>query len=591
MKLTVLILSVSGMILSSRVFAATIRVPSDQPTIQAGIDGAVDGDTVLVADGTYTGVGNRDIDFKGKAITVTSENGPETCIIDCQGTETERHRGFYLHKYESENTAVVGFTVQKGYHSYGGAIYCVNASLTISNCIFIENKAICEGAGICLDRSSNTTIADSAFTENAAEFGGGIYFIESNNTTIVNSIFLMNTVEMYGGGMYLDSCQDAKISNCTFTRNAARNGGGIDTNTGLGFDDRSSSTITNCTFTENTAEFGGGVLISKSNSSTITNCAFTKNTANYGGGVYFVSTIFSNISNCVFTENTAVYYGGGFVFAGHGSYTITDCITNCIFTKNTAGGVGGGIYFEFKSDSRISNCTFTENSSNSDGGGICSMQYADLTISNCILWNDTPREVYFEDNNSTLTYSLIQGGYPGVGNIGSTPNFIGGDPFDYRLSPYSSCIDAGTDENASSLDLDDNPRPLGGAVDLGAYEYQGFPLVSRAYVKMPSHMFYPGDKASCSVSVWNVENTTPEVCALFVVLDVFGSYYCAPSFSPFDHYSGSFQNGMTEITVIPEFIWPNAGSASNIVWYAFLTNPEMTALASEIGVFDFGWRK
>jgi hypothetical protein len=66
------------------VLAATIHVPADQPTIQAGIDAAVNGDTVLVADGTYTGVGNRDIDFKGKAITVKSENGPENCIIDCE---------------------------------------------------------------------------------------------------------------------------------------------------------------------------------------------------------------------------------------------------------------------------------------------------------------------------------------------------------------------------------------------------------------------------------------------------------------------------------------------------------------------------
>ncbi len=62
--------------------AATIHVPGDQPTIQAGIDAAMDGDIVLVADGTWTGVGNRDIDFLGKAITVRSENGPDSCIID-----------------------------------------------------------------------------------------------------------------------------------------------------------------------------------------------------------------------------------------------------------------------------------------------------------------------------------------------------------------------------------------------------------------------------------------------------------------------------------------------------------------------------
>ena len=65
--------------------------PADFSTIQAAIDDSNDGDTVLVADGTYTGDGNRDIDFHGKAIIVKSENGPQNCIIDCNGTEADRH--------------------------------------------------------------------------------------------------------------------------------------------------------------------------------------------------------------------------------------------------------------------------------------------------------------------------------------------------------------------------------------------------------------------------------------------------------------------------------------------------------------------
>ena len=73
--------------------AVTIHVPGDSATIQAGINGTMDSDTVLVADGTYTGDGNRDNDFGGRNIVVMSENGPEVTIIDCEG-----HRGFNFQK-------------------------------------------------------------------------------------------------------------------------------------------------------------------------------------------------------------------------------------------------------------------------------------------------------------------------------------------------------------------------------------------------------------------------------------------------------------------------------------------------------------
>ena len=99
----------------AQAFADTLLVPDEYPTIQAAIDASVDGDVVLVADGSYTGDGNRDMDFMGRAITVRSENGPDTCIIDIQGSAQDPHRAFHFHSGETNASIVQGFTIQNGF--------------------------------------------------------------------------------------------------------------------------------------------------------------------------------------------------------------------------------------------------------------------------------------------------------------------------------------------------------------------------------------------------------------------------------------------------------------------------------------------
>ena len=139
--------------------AKTILVPSDSVTIQAGINGAATGDTVLVADGTYTGVGNRDIDFGGKNIILVSENGPDVTTINCQATWSSRHYGFVFDQQEDSTAVVEGFTIRNGMgvHLYyfmeyessvdaGGGIYVDGASPTVRNCVLKYNRAGFGGA-------------------------------------------------------------------------------------------------------------------------------------------------------------------------------------------------------------------------------------------------------------------------------------------------------------------------------------------------------------------------------------------------------------------------------------------------------------
>ena len=277
--------------------AATLNVPSQYSTIQAAINVSANGDTVLIADGRYTGPGNVDLDFGGKNITVTSQNGASSTIIDCQGSSSANHRGFYLHSGET-NAMISGLTIENGYESIGvgngGAIDTEDVGWTIQNCI-IENNTAPAGGGI-FNSDAAVTVENCVIMDNAASGseGGGIYIANLGfSSTITNCTIANNTAPSsdgagLGGGIFASSNGSAKIAvaDCTLSGNSAFNGGGIcNTNT-------SKSTIINCTLTANSASpggFGGGIY-NYNNSGTIAvaNCTITNNIApsGDGGGIY-----------------------------------------------------------------------------------------------------------------------------------------------------------------------------------------------------------------------------------------------------------------------------------------------------------------
>ncbi|MBP7050082.1 MAG: right-handed parallel beta-helix repeat-containing protein [Phycisphaerae bacterium] len=251
--------------------ARTIRVANDgsadYATIQAAIEVSVDGDTVLVAPGTYTGDGNRDIDFGGKAITVRSEAGPGTCSIDAEGSSKEWHRGFYFHNGEQADSVLDGFTITGGYvYLYGGGgILCSMSSPTIRNCVIVGNAASA-GGGLALGGLDtvvfNCVIAGNRTLsiDNSRQLGGGLV-CEGDGHVILRNCTLYANHALYGGGVRAGLGRWGKISlvDCILFGNRTRGGGNQISRAGLGVIGPIGVELRNCLIEDDPNAFGASV--------------------------------------------------------------------------------------------------------------------------------------------------------------------------------------------------------------------------------------------------------------------------------------------------------------------------------------------
>jgi len=458
------------MMLSCPCIARTITVDDDGPadfdTIQAAIDYSVDGDEIVVADGRYARQGNGNIDFGGRAITVRSKSGPESCIIDLERLAC----GFDFHNGESESSIVRGFSITYGWAFNGGAIYCHNSSPTIANCIISDSVAGGPGGGAggaIYCAGASPTIVDCTISNNvAAGPGGGIFCTGESNPKIINCTIINNSVESYidgvfGGGVGCEQDSNANIINCIISGNRAI--GRLHKGGGIGCID-SSPVITNCTIYRNWSIYGSGLYFERGNP-VITRCMVTRNEGPRAYGRLYT-------------------FGGGMHCRESNPK-----ITNSTLSGNYAGS-GGGICCEEASTATVNNCTVTGNSADF-GGGIFS-QDSNCVVTNCVLWANEAAwegpEIFLADyGNVWAIYSGIEGSWPGEGNIDADPCFVdrgfwedANDPNaiwvdgDYRLWEDSPCIDAG-DPNymtePNETDLDGNPRVISSRIDMGAYEY------------------------------------------------------------------------------------------------------------------------
>ncbi|MCP4293493.1 MAG: T9SS type A sorting domain-containing protein [bacterium] len=211
----------------------------DFPTIQAAINIAATGDTIFLADGTFTGTGNRNIDYLGKAVTIAGLSGdPAVAIIDCQGSLEQPQRGFYFHSNELSTSVLKDISVTNGNVGFdGGAILCESSPL-IENCHFYQNHADRGGAIFC-DHGS-PEIKDCKFSQNEGRFRAGGVGLLSSEAMIVDSLFTANWGYM-GAALFLPDSSAVTMTGCTLTNNA----NSLDKAT-IGLDGNSSIAVHNC---------------------------------------------------------------------------------------------------------------------------------------------------------------------------------------------------------------------------------------------------------------------------------------------------------------------------------------------------------
>lgn len=414
------------LLLVSSAFGTELWVPGEYSTIQSAIDAASTGDTVIISTGTYTGAGNYNITFSGKAITVRSidpnnASVVENTVIDCNWLG----RGFTI---DAADVVLEGLTITHGNHSEGGGIrayladsYFPSVRALIRNCNIRDNNAIS---------------------------GGGIYTTGSTGVSILAIVGCKirdNNAVAYGGGIYGMSISTI---NCDLSGNLAKRGGGI-------------------------YVMGSPFKISRS---LITGNIASGTTSSNGGGIY-ASSGTVDINNSVVAGNFAQVNGGGIYKSSSGSVTMS----NCSLAGNAAGGLGGGVYWS-SSLSAVHSIFW----GNKDSTGVTTSAQiyplpatpGQMLLFSCI--QDFENK-FGGANNGNINDDPMFVREPNDGGDG----WGVGDNDDYgdlHLRPDSPCIDRGNPlyvPGPNVTDTDGEPRVIGHAVDMGADEYDKIITVAR----------------------------------------------------------------------------------------------------------------
>jgi predicted outer membrane repeat protein len=346
--------------------ATTWHVPSQCPTIQAGVDSAAVGDTVRVTCGTYY---EHDIVMKS-GVCLISETGEADCVtIDAQ----QRGRVIYCLNVD-DATSIVGFTITGGFATggefqdgAGGGIYCEDSFPTVANCTFLDNGSALAGGGLFCGTNEGTGL-----TGRALPHEGGPGPPVRSGPEVTGCTFSGNS-SPNGGAALCYQCSPT-LTDCSFTGNTAELGGGM-------YCASDATSLVDCTFFGNQADVSaGGIYISAWSTMTVTDCEFLHNaSARHGGAVRSEQASSPTFTRVTFARNVAVWSGGAALCEdGFPSFDEVE------FRTNTAGGSGGGIKCDLSTSVTVTNATFYDNVA-AHGSGLYCGDGSTATISNCII--------------------------------------------------------------------------------------------------------------------------------------------------------------------------------------------------------------
>ncbi|MDD5706423.1 MAG: hypothetical protein PHR35_10880 [Kiritimatiellae bacterium] len=482
--------------------------PSAARDIQAAVNAAVESDTVLVNDGTYTLTNQITL---SAVITLRSVNGRDLTFINGNyPAYTNR-----CLKVNNKAAVVNGFTISNGYFviqstadgEQGGGGVMLNNAGTLLNCIVEGNTSTNStadennvgGGGVFMSRGgvvSNCVIRGNKLLRKGR--GGGVFQFAAPTGRLLDSQIVSNSVPSgKGGGGF---AWQGEVRNCDFVGNSAYIGGGLSSY---------GSAIYGCRIYENSASYQGGG-VSGTALGSVVNCIISNNSVNTasgvsGGGVY--SDYGGTISNCQIVANSSLSQGGGMwvqgddgtvarvmncVIAGNRAVAVAGIcgkneaiIRNCLIYGNVASGACGGLNAVDMCRNgvgKIQNVTIAGNRCNTVGGGInLEGKSSSNLIYNSIIYGNVAVNTDYDDMYNQAVGSSNAYFYccastpltPGQGNITGDPKFVDIASGNYRLRGSSGCVNAGANEDwmAGALDLDGELRMRGGIVDMGAYEY------------------------------------------------------------------------------------------------------------------------